>query len=208
MFLIIEKHVQQLATYPNASIELLNNHALPSSRSGRSRREPPFSITDLSTSSATTSYKKMKLKHLSSSSSSLSNSKDDAKPISSKKRRNSSKNKANLVPRILVPDAAVYLPLYGPSLHNIFKIQLLPPAGPIESIEPVPFVGSINELTSPLRSTSRMDDEQYMGNQIKPLPSMAHETIPKNNGLIIKRERSFHANVDNVEEFDILRNGK
>ena len=63
---------------------------------------------------------------------------------------NSKAHSQNLVPRILVPDPAVYLPIYGPSLHNVFKIQLLPPVGPIRSSE----MDDLGEVSMPLRSTS------------------------------------------------------
>lgn len=41
------------------------------------------------------------------------------------------------LPRILVPEFSAYLPVYGPSLYNINKIQLLPPKGPIKQFKAV-----------------------------------------------------------------------
>lgn len=44
---------------------------------------------------------------------------------------------SNYLPRILVPEFSAYLPVYGPSLYNINKIQLLPPKGPIKQFKAV-----------------------------------------------------------------------
>ena len=160
----------------------------------------------LRTSEASTSYKKMKIK--------LKNENEITK-----KRKKFSNNsntiqtaKMNLVPRILVPDPAVYLPIYGPSLYNIYKIQILPPAGPIKPVEPA---GEFAELPLTLRSSRlKMDDRPLIDNQIEsfePPPTQSRHTV-NNLTHANKRESVSESNIASMDifddEFDILRKGK
>lgn len=112
----------------------------------------------------------------------------------------------NLVPRILVPEPAVYLPIYGPSLYNVFKIQILPPAGPIKPVQ----AEEVSMLSSPLRTTSKLE-LPFTDNQIEPLEPMRIEPS-QNFTNSNKRELTSETHITSLdmfdEEFDILRKGE
>ena len=90
----------------------------------------------------------------------------------------------NYIPRILLPDFTDSLPVYGPSIFNINKIQILPPLGPV-----------FRHKTS--ATNIRPKFEQPMINQIEPIE-------PNITGTI-KREL---LGSDLDEEFDILRTSR
>lgn len=112
---------------------------------------------------------------------------------------------ANLVPRILVPDPAVYLPIYGPSLYNIYKIQILPPIGPIRGEE----VDDLGVVSPSIRSISKVEGP-FLGNQISPNEPMKPMKNSSNNSSkreLVSESRYVAPEMLFDEEFDILRKG-
>lgn len=172
---------------------------LPKSR--RVRRQNARSSADLDllhTSHSTASYKKMKLK-------SLKNETNKKKNQLAHSNREASQ--ANLVPRILVPDPAVYLPIYGPSLYNVYKIQILPPIGPIRGEE----IDDLGIVSPSIRSISKVEGP-FLGNQITPnepvKPMKQHHNMSNSSKRELVTENRYIAPDEILdEEFDILRKG-
>lgn len=112
------------------------------------------------------------------------------------------------MPRILVPDPAVYLPIYGPSLYNVYKIQILPPIGPIRGEE----IDDLGIVSPSIRSISKVEGP-FLGNQISPnepvKPMKQHLNLTHNSKRELIAENRYVAPEMLLpdEEFDILRKG-
>lgn len=157
---------------------------LPKSPARVRRQNAASQRGELLTSHTTTSFKKMKLKSF--------------KNESKKKKGHFKSQQPNLVPRILVPEAAVYLPIYGPSLYNVFKIQILPPEGPIQTDD-------LGEVSSSTRSISKLEGP-FRGNQIMPNEPVKDVTTNIKRELVPENRYVAPENFD--DEFDILRKGR